>query len=80
MAIADLLKYLGIKRAVIIYRKAVPEVIRRLSAALGQPGPDAAIIFITLEDDGTLAVQAADEDACYTALNTRSTTPAGEIT
>jgi branched-chain amino acid transport system substrate-binding protein len=76
MAIADLLKHLGVKRAVIIYRMdawgvglsnaivnetkklgiqivasegydpdpkafptAVPEVIRKLSAALGQPGP-----------------------------------------
>jgi branched-chain amino acid transport system substrate-binding protein len=59
---------------------AVPEAIRRLSAALGQPSPDATIIFITFEDDGIIAVQAADEDACYAALNTRSTTPAGEIT
>ncbi|MCC6035847.1 MAG: ABC transporter substrate-binding protein [Pyrobaculum sp.] len=99
MAIADLLKYLGVKRAVIIYRNdawglglsnaitnetkklgiqivasagydpdpkafptAVPEVIRKLSAALGQPGPDAAIIFVTFEDDGIAAVQAAAQD------------------
>ena len=99
MAIADLLKYLGVKRAVILYRNdawgvglsnaivnetkklgiqivasagydpdpkvfptAVPEVIRRLSAALGQPGPDAAIIFVTFEDDGIAAVQAAAQD------------------
>jgi ABC-type branched-subunit amino acid transport system substrate-binding protein len=99
VAIADLLKYLGVKRAVIIYRNdpwglglsnaivnetkklgiqiaasegydpdpkafptAVPEVIRKLSAALGQPGPDAAIIFVTFEDDGIAAVQAAAQD------------------
>jgi branched-chain amino acid transport system substrate-binding protein len=99
MAIADLLKHLGIKRAVIIYRNdawgvglsnaivdetkklgiqiaasegydpdpkafptAVPEVIRKLSAALGQPGLDAAIIFVTFEDDGIAAVQAAAQD------------------
>jgi branched-chain amino acid transport system substrate-binding protein len=99
MAIADLLKHLGIKRAVIIYRMdtwdiglknaiakeserlgiqivasagydpdpkafptAVPEAIRKLSAALGQPGPDAAIIFVTFEDDGIAAVQAAAQD------------------
>jgi branched-chain amino acid transport system substrate-binding protein len=99
MAIADLLKYLGVKRAVIIYRNdawglglsnaianeskklgiqivasagydpdpkafptAVPEVIRKLSAALGQPGSDAAIIFVTFEDDGIAAVQAAAQD------------------
>jgi len=99
MAIADLLKYLGVKRAVIIYRMdtwgvglknaiakeserlgiqiiasegydpdprafptAVPETIRRLSAALGKPGPDAAIIFITFEDDGIAAVQTAAQD------------------
>lgn len=99
MAIADLLKYLGVKRAVIIYRNdawglglsnaianetkklgiqivasagydpdpkafptAVPEVIRKLSAALGQPGPDAAMIFVTFEDDGIAAVQAAAQD------------------
>jgi branched-chain amino acid transport system substrate-binding protein len=99
VAIADLLKHLGIKRAVIIYRTdawgvglnsaivnetkklgiqivasegydpdpkafptAVPEAIRRLSAALGQPGSDAAIIFVTFEDDGILAVQAAAQD------------------
>jgi len=99
MAIADLLKYLGVKRAVIIYRNdawglglsnaivnetkklgiqivasegydpdpkafptAVPEAIRKLSARLGQPGPDAAIIFITFEDDGIAAVQAAAQD------------------
>ena len=99
VAIADLLKHLGIKRAAIIYRMdtwgiglknaiakeserlgiqivasegydqdprafptAVPEAIRRLSAALGRPGPDAAIIFVTFEDDGILAVQAAAQD------------------
>jgi branched-chain amino acid transport system substrate-binding protein len=99
MAIADLLRYLGVKRAVIIYRNdawgvglsnaivnetkklgiqiaasegydpdpkafptAVPEVIRKLSARLGQPGPDAAIIFVTFEDDGIAAVQAAAQD------------------
>ena len=99
VAIADLLKHLGIKRAVITYRNdawglglsnaitnetkklgiqivasagydpdpkafptAVPEVIRKLSAALGQPGPDAAIIFVTLEGDGIAAVQAAAQD------------------
>ncbi len=99
MAIVDLLKYLGIKRAVIIYRNdawgvglnnaivnetkklgiqivasegydpdprafptAVPEAIRKLSAALGQPGSDVAIIFITFVDDGILAVQAAAQD------------------
>jgi len=98
-AIADLLKLLGVKRAVIIYRNdawgkglsdaitnetknlgiqiissegydpspavfptAVPEVIRKLSAALGQPGPDAAIIFITFEDDGIVAIQAVAQD------------------
>lgn len=98
-AIADLLKTLGVKRAVIIYRNdawgvglrnaitnesnklginivasqgydpdpkafptAVPEAIRKLSGALGQPGSDAAIIFVTFEDDGIAAIQAAASD------------------
>jgi len=98
-AVADLLKQLGVKRAVIIYRNdawgvglkdaisdeskkigvqiiesmgydpdpkafptAVPEAIRKLSALLGQPGADAAIIFITFEDDGIAAIQAAAQD------------------
>jgi len=99
VAIADLLKHLGIKRAVILYRNdawglglnnaiinetkklgiqivasegydpdprafptAVPEAIRRLSARLGQPGPDAAIIFAVFADDGLIAMQAAAQD------------------
>ncbi len=99
-AIVDLLKHLGIKRAVLIYRndawgkglsdaiadeakklgiqiissqsydpdpKGFPtnvlEPIRKLSAALGQPGADAAIIFITFEDDGIVAIQAAAQDS-----------------
>jgi branched-chain amino acid transport system substrate-binding protein len=99
VAIADLLKHLGVKRAVIIYRNdpwgvglnnaiinetkklgiqivasegydpdpkvfptAVPEAIRRLSARLGQPGPDVAIIFVVFANDGLIAMQAAAQD------------------
>jgi len=98
-AIADLLKQLGVKRIVILYRNdawglglqhaianeskkagievvasvgydpdpkafptAVPEAVRKLSAALGQPGADAALVFVTFEDDGVAAVQAAAQD------------------
>jgi len=99
VAIADLLKYLGVKRAVIIYRNdawglglknaiinetkklgiqivasegydpdpkvfptAVPEAIRRLSAKLGQPSPDVAVIFAVFANDGLIAMQAAAQD------------------
>ncbi|ABL87770.1 amino acid/amide ABC transporter substrate-binding protein, HAAT family [Pyrobaculum islandicum DSM 4184] len=98
-AIADLLKQLGVKKAVILYRNdewgvglkdaitkeaeklgiqiasaqgydpdpkafptAIPEVVRKLSAALGQPSGDSAVIFVTFEDDGVVAMQSAAQD------------------
>ena len=98
-AIADLLKTLGIKKAVIIYRtdawgvglknaianesqklgiqiaaaegydpdpkafpQAIPNVVNKLSKALGQASSDAALIFVTFEDDGVAAISAAAAD------------------
>ncbi|ACB40507.1 Extracellular ligand-binding receptor [Pyrobaculum neutrophilum V24Sta] len=98
-AIADLLKQLGVKKAVILYRNdawgvglkdaitkeaeklgiqiasaqgydpdpkafatAIPEVVRKLSAALGQPSNDSAVIFLVFEDDGVVAIQSAAQD------------------
>ncbi|MEZ0318871.1 MAG: ABC transporter substrate-binding protein, partial [Pyrobaculum sp.] len=98
-AIADLLKTLGIKKAVVIYRTdswgvglknaianesqklgiqiiaaegydpspgafstAIPNAVSKLSKALGQASPDAALIFVTFEDDGLVAISAAAAD------------------
>ncbi|MCU7787166.1 ABC transporter substrate-binding protein [Pyrobaculum sp. 3827-6] len=41
---------------------AVPEAVRKLSSALGQPGSDAAVVFVTFEDDGVIAIQSAASD------------------
>ncbi|AET32698.1 ABC transporter substrate-binding protein [Pyrobaculum ferrireducens] len=42
---------------------AVPEAVRKLSSALGQPSTDAAMVFVTFEDDGVIAIQSAASDS-----------------
>ncbi|MEM1616503.1 MAG: ABC transporter substrate-binding protein [Pyrobaculum sp.] len=41
---------------------AVPQAVNKLSSALGQPSPDVALILVTFEDDGLVAVQSAAGD------------------
>lgn len=44
------------------YPVGIPAAIERLSRALGAPGPDAAAVFITFEDDGVVAAKSAAVD------------------
>jgi len=44
------------------FPQAMPTVVGKVSKALGQPSPDAAVIFVTFEDDGVAAMSAAGGD------------------
>jgi len=41
---------------------AIPEVVGKVSKAIGQPSPDVAVVFAAFEDDGVVAMSAAGGD------------------
>ncbi|WP_193322833.1 ABC transporter substrate-binding protein [Pyrobaculum calidifontis] len=44
------------------FPQAMPTVVNEVSKAIGQPSPDAAVVFLTFEDDGVAAMSAAGGD------------------
>jgi len=44
------------------FPQAMPTVVSKASKAIGQPSPDAAVIFVTFEGDGVAAMSAAGSD------------------
>jgi len=44
------------------FPQAMPAVVSKVSKAIGQPSPDAAVVFAAFEDDGVAAMSAAGRD------------------